>query len=155
MNIHFYTRMTEQSGTERVAPTPTSLESHYKLPRSLCSGANPADHIWCSKGMVISPENVAYMQQMCLSTWSPGMVIYAATKCISETTLVEMMDVLEKTARQLGRARRITLGFNPSKEMVTRLYKCFYCVESVNSEGVPEVLGDESENQQDRSDRVQ
>jgi len=135
--------MTEVSATERVIPKPTSLEAHYQLPRELCSSKNPADHLWCSKGLVISPENVAHVQQLCLSTWSPGMVLYATSTCIDEAKLLDMIEVLEKTAKQLGKARRITLGFKPSKETATRLYKCFYCVESVGSEGIPEVLEEE------------
>jgi len=150
--------MTEHSETERVAPSPTSLEAHYKLPRSLCSSASPSDHIWCSRGLVVSPENVTDMKQMCLNSWSPGMVIYAASNSIDEATLTGMIEVLEKTAKQLGRARRITVGVIPSQDMISRLYKCFYCVEHVNSEGLTEILeaaAEEPENEENSTNVVQ
>ena len=144
--------MTEQTEIEQA---PSSLEAHYQLPRSLCSSANNDDHIWCSKRIFVNNGNSGSIQELCLKSWSPGMVLYSGSGCLNEERLSEMLEVLERTAGGIGKARRITLDFVPSNEMVAGLYRCFYCVEHIDSSGNTIILAPEEERNQKSIDRVQ
>lgn len=144
--------MTEQIEAE---PTPSSLEAIYELPRSLCSSANNDDHIWCSKRIFVNNNNAGNVQELCLKSWSPGMVLYSGLGCLDESQLREMLEVLERTAGGIGKARRITLDFIPSKEMIKNLYKCFYCVEHIDSDGKTLILDADEERYMNSTERVQ
>ena len=135
--------MTDGSTQDRVAPPESSLEAHYSLPKDLCTSACHMDYLWCSKGVVVGTEDYASITERCLNSWSPGMVLNMHASITDESKLLEIVDVLEKTARQLGKARRVTFGSPPSANIVARFYNCFYCVEKVDTKGNTSMLGDD------------
>jgi hypothetical protein len=123
----------------------TTFENHI-LPRDSCSSTHHLDYMWCSKTVsVLQPvTDVNRLIEECTNSWSPGLVVYFCPGALTETTLIELLDQLEETVAKLGRARRICIGDSLATESISqRLYKCFYCVENVNSQGLTHIVDTE------------
>jgi hypothetical protein len=72
------------------------------------------------------------------------MVLFITDGNMTEVMFNKLMEKLVKLSSKLGRARRITVGgFLLNEATNQRLYKCFYCVECVDSQGVTTIVGAE------------
>ena len=124
---------------------PISFEKHI-LSKDLCASASHSDNLLCSKTIsVVRPVvDIGKISDECSKLWSPGMVLFITDGNMTEVMFNKLMEKLVKLSSKLGRARRITVGgFLLNEATNQRLYKCFYCVECVDSQGVTTIVGAE------------
>jgi hypothetical protein len=120
-------------------------DDRVTIPREYASSLSPSDYLWVSPASVTilepfkTPDEIYTMAK---AAWCPGLVVTIPSGLGTPTTIQSLARSCSVSSRQLGKARRISVGCEIPPETIRLLYESFQCVEFCDANRSVKVLDD-------------